>query len=64
MRRILFISSLLCVLTACDDYLDRQPESSVTPEVYMNDAEHLVLMCLKHIVLSLKDIMVVVLRHY
>ena len=41
MRRILFISSLLCVLTACDDYLDRQPESSVTPEVYMNDAEHL-----------------------
>ena len=38
---VLFLGASLTALTACNDFLDREPESSVTPASYFSSVEDL-----------------------
>ena len=44
-KNIIYIASLVllltCILTSCDDYLDREPLSSISPEGYFKNADQL-----------------------
>lgn len=39
--QFILVASLAAVFTSCEDFLDRQPLSSVAPDVYFTDVSHL-----------------------
>lgn len=41
MKKIIYSVIFVTMLAGCNDFLDRAPESNLTPEVYLNNEKHL-----------------------
>lgn len=41
MKKIIYSVIFAAMLAGCNDFLDRAPESNLTPEVYLNNEKHL-----------------------